>query len=364
MISGDRSVASGKEGAFFRTLEGLSSHFDRIDILCPRVRDKRVEQVFRNVFLHTAPCGKFFSPFWIRSAGRTLHEVHHYDIVTVHDYPPFLNGIGARMLLRRIRIPSILEIHHIVGFPRAASMVERIGYLMTRCLLRSHASHFTAVRTVNATVRSTLISWSMDPSRVHIVPSVYLDTEILGSIRDIPKKYDFVFSGRLVANKGLPTVLNALAQVPQASLFVIGDGPSRASAVRLAKSLGIAERVTFVGWLPSIHDVASAMASGSVFLQHSSSEGNPRVAIEAMALGLPIITTRVGIMPDVIEDGRNGLFVSGSKDDLIRAMKELHGAHDRIASMSSAAREDVARFDRSTTLPAYAHFLQSFASPS
>lgn len=364
MISGDRSVASGKESAFFQTLKGLSPSFERIDILCPRVRGSRTECVFGNVFLHPATSGKLLYPFWVRKVGAKLHQTHQYDVLTVHDYPPFLNGIGARLLLRRIRIPSILEIHHIVGFPIAASLTERLGRWMTRVFIRSHAKHFSAVRTVNGEVKKQLIAWGVDAEKIKVVPSVYLDLALLRSIAEAKKTYDFIFSGRLVSNKGLLTVLHALAKVTAATLLVIGDGPMKPKAQRLSESLGIRPRVTFAGWLPTMHDVAAAMSSGSVFIQHSSSEGNPRVAVEALALGLPVITTRVGILPDVIEDGRNGLFVSGTVDDLVRAMQELFGASDRIASMSKSASEDVARFDRAVTLPAYAEFLRSFARTS
>lgn len=362
MISGDRSVTSGKESAFFQTLKGLSGSFERIDILCRRVRGTRTTSLFGNVFLHPAPCGRLFYPIWVRIAGKRLHRAHHHAVLAVHDYPPFLNGLGARLLLRRIRIPAVLEIHHLVGFPVAATFSEWIGRWMTRLFIRSHAKHFTTVRVVNSTVKAQLVSWGLDPHRISVVPSVYLDLELLRSIAEQKKTYDFVFSGRLVSNKGLLTVLQALSKVPAATLLVIGDGPVKRKAERLADSLGVRPRVTFAGWLPTMHDVAVAMSSGSVFIQHSSSEGNPRVAVEALALGLPVITTRVGILPDVIEDGRNGLFVSGTIDDLVRAMQELCGATDRIATMSKAAAQDVARFDRTVTLLAYAEFLRSFAS--
>lgn len=363
MISGDRSVASGKESAFFQTLKGLSPSFERIDILCPRVRGSRTECVFGNVFLHPASSGKFLFPLWVRVAGKNLHDVHRHDVLTVHDYPPFLNGLSARLLLRRIRIPSVLEIHHIVGFPRAASVSEWVGRWMTRTFIRSHAKHFSAVRVVNGDVKTQLAAWGVDTQKISIIPSVYLDLALLRSIGQQKKSYDFVFSGRLAGNKGLPTVLRALAKVPAATLLVIGDGPLRKKVERLTESLCIRPRVTFAGWLPTMHDVAASMSSASVFIQHSSSEGNPRVAVEALALGLPVITTRVGIMPDIIEDGRNGLFVSGATDDLVRAMQELAGTSDRIASMSQSASADVARFDREVTLPAYAAFLQSASVP-
>lgn len=362
MISGDRTVASGKEGAFLHTLRYLSTQFDRIDVLCPRVRGQAVTHVFDTVYLHPAPCGRLLFPFWLSRAGRKLFSNHQHAILTVHDYPPFLNGLGARLLLRRIRIPSVLELHHLVGMPKAASFSELIGRWMTKLFLRGHAKHFSTVRVVNATVKRELQALGIEEGRIRVVPSVYLNMSVLESIHITEKKYDFVFSARIVPNKGLMTVLSALARVPNATLLVIGDGPELGKAKKHAEKLGVAARVTCTGWLGTAREVLTAMQSGSVFIMHSSSEGNPRVAIEAMALGLPVLSTRVGIMPDVIEDGRNGLFVSGSVDDLVRAMQEMTDADERIQRMGHAAREDIGRFDGAETLKGYADFLRSVAS--
>jgi len=362
MISGDRSVASGKESAFFRTLQGLSSSFERIDVLCPRVRGQAVTQLFGNVFLHPARSGKLLFPLWVRIAGTALVKAHAHNVLTVHDYPPFLNGLAARLLLRKIKISSALEIHHLIGMPKAASITEWIGRWMTRVLIKHHASHFTTVRTVNASVKEQLVAWGLDASRIKIVSSVYIDTALIQSIEDSEKKYDFIFSARLVANKGLLSVLSALQRVPNATLLIIGDGSLLSKAKKYAGKIGVDVRVTFAGWLPTARDVLTSMKSGSVFIMHSTSEGNPRVAIEAMALGLPVVTTRVGIMPDVIEDGRNGLFVSGQTDDLVRAMQELVGAEERIHRMGLSAMEDVRRFNAEETLAEYSDFLHSLAS--
>ncbi|RDJ93941.1 glycosyltransferase, partial [Lacticaseibacillus rhamnosus] len=116
-------------------------------------------------------------------------------------------------------------------------------------------------------------------------------------------------------NKGLLETIDAVASVPSATLLVVGDGPLKNKAENRAKSLGISDRVTFAGWLQTNEDVARAVASGKIFVMNSKSEGGPRVALEAMAIGVPVIATRVGVMPDVIQDGINGVFV-GVQDGL------------------------------------------------
>ncbi len=363
MISGDRSIAAGKRGAFMDMLEAFSKHWDRIDILCPRgaEADRVVHSFFGNVFVHLSPASLLSQPFFIRGTGEDLFGTHHHDVMTVHEYPPFYNGIGARMLRKRIKIPAALEIHHIVGYPIASSVSEFLGRWMTKVFIGSHANHFDAVRVVNSTVRSDLESFGVDEKKLSVVPSVYLDHRILGMAKDQPKKFDVVFASRLVDNKGLSETIDAVASLQNVTMLVVGDGPLRISMEGKVKKLGMQDRIAFTGWLPSSADVAKAIASGKIFVMNSKSEGNPRVAVEAMALGVPVIATRVGIMPDLIHDGDNGAFTDGTASDLAKKMHATLVDPVRLTRMGDAARGVLARFEKMSAIKAYADFLKSLA---
>lgn len=362
MISGDRMLAAGKAGAFSENLSELCKHFQRIDILCPRVSSpQQVRVLYDNVYIHPSVRGLWYQPFWILKKGKELFQTHHHDVFTVHDYPPFYNGIGARLLKRKIGISGVLEIHHIVGWPKASSPYEFIGRILSRFFLASHIKHFASVRVVNETVRQLLCEWGAKPQTVKIVPSVYLDRTSVMNAKNGEKKFDLVFAARLTHNKGLMQVIRAVALLPAATLLVIGDGPVRHRAEMLVRSLGISSRVTFSGWLPTSQHVLSAIASGRIFVMNSSSEGNPRVAIEAMALGVPVLATKVGIMPDVIIDGTNGMFTDGSSKDIaakVQALLTDEGILDRMASEAAKVGD---RFEKTAAIRNYADFLQSIA---
>ncbi len=370
MISGDRMLAAGKAGAFLETLSELCKHFERIDILCPSVRSSRqVRVLYDNVYIHPSSRGLWYQPFWILKKGRELFQAHHHDVMTVHDYPPFYNGIGARLLKRKILrqssgqvdIPAVLEIHHIVGWPKASSLHEYIGRILSRVFLASHIKHFALVRVVNETVQRLLVGWGAKPEAIRIVPSVYLDRTSVMNAKNAEKKFDLVFAARLVHNKGLMQVIRAVGLLPKATLLVIGDGPVRHRAEMLVRSLGISSRVTFAGWLPTAQNVLPTIASGRLLLMNSRSEGNPRVAIEAMALGVPVLATRVGIMPDVIVDGINGMFTDGSSKDIAAKARALLADEAKLQRMASEAANIADRFEKTSAIRNYAEFLKSIA---
>lgn len=362
MISGDRRVAAGEACAFLDTLTELHTHFERIDILCPRVQaPNHVRSLLGNVYVHASTKGLLLQPSFILKKGRELFNEHQHDVMTVHDYPPFYNGLGARRLIKKTGMPAVLEIHHIVGWPRAASLSEWIGRWMSRLFLPAHCRKFSAVRVVSRATKDVLLSWGVPPACLHIVPSMYLDHTEIEQVLHTPKRFDFAFCARLVPNKGLIAVIEAMALLPAATLVIVGDGPMRKQAEERVRALHLEDRVMFTGWLPTHVDVLHAVASARIFIMNSTSEGGPRSAVEAMALGLPILTTSVGLMPELVTDGVQGFFVDGSAKAIKTKAEVLLQDAARVASMGREAAKVMHRFEKSAAVTMYAEFLQSFA---
>jgi len=121
-----------------------------------------------------------------------------------------------------------------------------------------------------------------------------------------------IYVGRLHAVKGVQYLLEAMSavhrKVPQAELVIVGDGNERAALETLTDQLGIRECVKFVGMVPH-EQVTDWMYNADIFVLPSISEGFPLVVLEAMACGLPVVATRVGVLPEIIEDGTNGFVV-------------------------------------------------------
>ena len=118
--------------------------------------------------------------------------------------------------------------------------------------------------------------------------------------------------GRINAKKGIDTVLRAFEKVlidyPNLKLNIVGDGPSKDEYIKLSIKLGINENVKFLGYMQP-EEVMVEMSKWNLFILASKSEGFGMVLIEAGALGIPIIATRVGAIPEIIKDDYNGYLV-------------------------------------------------------
>jgi glycosyltransferase involved in cell wall biosynthesis len=104
--------------------------------------------------------------------------------------------------------------------------------------------------------------------------------------------------GRLARVKGYDILLRAWREV-EAGLLIVGDGEDRAALERLATRLGVADRVVFTGWRD---DTPSIIASCDLLVISSRREGGPITLIEALHVGTPVVSTRVGIAPDWLPD--------------------------------------------------------------
>src|SRR5690242_4103357 len=150
--------------------------------------------------------------------------------------------------------------------------------------------------------------------------------------------------GRLARDKGFAVLLRAVRDVVgrgvPVELEVVGDGPERARLERLAHSLGIAAMVTFRGWL-KFDDALAAMGRATVLVHPSDrlGDGLPNVVREAMALGTPVIASRVAGIPEALDDGRCGLLVPPrDAGALADAIVRLLGDAELQRTMADRAR--------------------------
>ena len=360
MLSGDRSIGQGRQGPFHHTLAGLRRYWRRIDVICPRAPDASPRQPFDNVFVHPSPQGRAVQPSFIVRRGRALLAERRYDLVVTHDFGLFYNGIGARMLLSSLaasrRPPLVSEIHHLPGVPRASGSGERASLLLHHLYVTLAWPRLAAVRVVNYTVAAYLRRWGVPVDRIRVLSSFYLDHTIFRPY-DVPKELDVVFCARLVPNKAPLLLLDALAVASRARpglrCAIVGEGPLQRSMERRAADLGLRQNVSFLGWLPSATDVAALYARSRLLACTSFNEGGPRVTLEAMACGTPVVSTPVGIMPDVICHGESGLLSDWSPEDVGADIFRLLTDGDAAMRMGAAGHQAVQRFNYDDELRRY-----------
>jgi len=141
----------------------------------------------------------------------------------------------------------------------------------------------------------------------------------------VPKRKQIVFVGRLVWQKGLDSLLDAVVPVlrewPEYRLVLVGDGPLKEQLQSRVIEQGFADHIIFTGMLPQ-PKVISILQESEVFVLSSVSEGFPKALIEAMACGLPVVATSVGACKDVVQNA--GIVVEpDDPEKLTAALKHI-----------------------------------------
>jgi glycosyltransferase involved in cell wall biosynthesis len=155
-----------------------------------------------------------------------------------------------------------------------------------------------------------------------------------------------VSTARLEQQKNPVALAEAVANVPNAHLLIAGEGGLRAS-------LEGRERVHLLGVRD---DIPELLAAADIFALASDWEGLPLAVIEAMAAGLPVVASRVGGVPEIVEQGRTGLMVSPqNKRALVDALRTLADDPNRRREMGSAGRARSMCFSVNTMVAAYAN---------
>ncbi|MDQ2093158.1 glycosyltransferase family 4 protein [Rhodalgimonas zhirmunskyi] len=178
------------------------------------------------------------------------------------------------------------------------------------------------------------------------------------------EKPQLLFVGRIAAVKGLPILLDALPQITTGplALAVIGDGPDRALIEAQARTLPPEITVDFMGYR-SQSDVAAMLGEVDMLVLPSFAEGVPVVLMEAMAARLPVVTTRIAGIPELITDGTHGHLVPpGDTTALAHAIADLIDYPDKAAEMGRRGREKVqAEFDSHAEAARLAHLFHAYA---
>ncbi len=146
--------------------------------------------------------------------------------------------------------------------------------------------------------------------------------------------------GRLVPIKDHPTLFQAMALLPPsdppAHLIVVGDGEERGRFERSAARLGLGERIHFLGWRADLETILPEM---DVVICASKNEGTPVALIEAMAAGVPVLSTDVGGVADLVAHGETGWLVpAGDPPALAQAIQRLLGDATLRARLAAAGR--------------------------
>ncbi|HEY3475399.1 MAG TPA: glycosyltransferase family 4 protein, partial [Anaerolineales bacterium] len=167
--------------------------------------------------------------------------------------------------------------------------------------------------------------------------------------------------GRLVHQKGLDLAMYALGGLKQFDWewCIAGDGPEMHNLQALAKKLGIADRIKFLGW-QSREQLVETYHQTNVFLFPSRHEGMPNAVLEAMASGIPVIASCIAGNEELVVNDKTGYLVASEDTEALQsALKKLLSDPALRQEMGRAARQlAVASYSWESTARQYAHLLE------
>jgi glycosyltransferase involved in cell wall biosynthesis len=193
-------------------------------------------------------------------------------------------------------------------------------------------------------LRRIVLTWGLAPERVSVLPNSTPALPALPARDELRRSLGIdgptlAFAGRLTRAKSLEVALDAVGRLEDVTLLVVGDGEERAQLEARA-----GRRVRFLGAVPRAR-VLEVMAAADAVVLSSAWENFPHALVEALAVGTPVIATRVGGVPEIVEDGTNGLLVPpGDPAALAAAIRRFLDDGELQRRLRTAAQPSVERF--------------------
>jgi glycosyltransferase involved in cell wall biosynthesis len=247
---------------------------------------------------------------------------HHFDIVHTH--------VGGRALHSLVVAGHRRLVVHLHGRDPAVDMLTIDTYLerADRVIASSNA----------------VAGWSRDPRCAVVYPGV--DPQPSSTLARSSERFTVGAAARLSPEKGLSDLIEATGILScdgvSVRLDIAGDGPEEPALRRQVSRLGLNDAVVFHGWRD---DVPALMSTWDLFVQPSIHESAANATLEAMTAGLPVIASRTGGLPELIENGRTGLLVPPqSPRALADAMRQLIEDPEAARAMAEAGRDRVRSF--------------------
>lgn len=326
------------------------------------------------IFYHEVPVSNYplfeFPPYDLALATRMAEVAEYYGLDLLHVHyaiPHSVSALLARQMLaeRGRHLPFVTTLHGtditLVGMDRSYLPITRYAIQQS-----------DGVTSISAYLKDKTLE-NFNITRPIEVVHNFVNCDLYQPIREeeerarlrekfaAPDEFLLMHLSNFRPVKRIADVIQIFARIAKAlpaRLALIGDGPDRSTAEWLAHSLGIHERIHFVGKQDRVHEL---LPLADLMLMPSEMESFGLAALEAMACQTPAIATQVGGVPELITDGHDGLlFPTGAVDAMAEAAIALLREADRHNAMKLAARKTAQdRFCSTRIVPRYVDYYQS-----
>ena len=280
-----------------------------------------------------------------------------YDVIDCNQFPylPCFSGKIASIIKRKPLVITWLEVWDVYWRSYLGTIGGSVGRMIERLTMRLP----DGIVAISQKTRIDLIKrGKVRPERIEVIP-VGIDLERIAKIAPARESTDVLFAGRLIHEKRVDLLLNAIAvakkEIPTITCAIIGDGPERGLLEDLAVKLGVEENVSFTGFVDQ-DGLTAYMKASKVFVLPSIREGFGLVIVEANACGLPVISIRhdMSAVRELVEDGVNGFLVNDiSSREIAEAITKLvtdEALRERLAENGFAMAKKYGWSDISTKI--------------
>jgi glycosyltransferase involved in cell wall biosynthesis len=259
--------------------------------------------------------------------ARQLHAERAFDLVDAQFFFP--DGPAAAIVARELGLPLTIkargaDIHYWGARPKALEQMLAAANQAAGLLAVSKALRDDMVALGMPGDRISVHYTGLDRERFHPIDRATARAELLTSLNlaigvGTPL---MVTPGALIARKGQPLVIEALAAMPDAQLLLAGSGEDESSLRMLARELGLAERVHFLGQV-SHTLLPTLMCAADVMVLPSSSEGLANVWVEALACGTPIVVPDIGGAREIVKAPSAGRIAARDASAISAAIADI-----------------------------------------
>lgn len=203
--------------------------------------------------------------------------------------------------------------------------------------------------------RNLVAKWVHHPEKVHCVYNG-IDLSTIPAMQGYESKTIFT-AGRLVPWKGFAALIESMKDMPEWKLYIAGDGPFRPDLEKIAKENNVSDRVFLLGQIDR-SSLIKRMQSCDVFVLNTHFESFSFQVVEAMAAGIPVITTNVGNLAEIVDDGKSGILITpDDRQAIVTACLELSSDITKRNNMIKAAKEKAQDFSIQKTVDNMANMI-------